>query len=324
MFNAGYADEKNVYYLYNALIPVRREGVDYTRVLPGDRSDLVWSEYLPLDALPQVENPASGFIQNCNATPFRTTTGDDNPRPERFSPTAGIDAHLNNRTLRSLSLFGGEAKISRDDFLRFKFDRVYDRAGPMFTEAIGPVLAGLTPASDAERRGLELFKRWDGATQPESLEAALAILTFEPISRDHAGPKGGDALASYRKAVAFLMDHYGTLEVPLGTVQRLHRGDVDLPVGGGPDVLAAVHTKIKKDKLVGYQGDSYVLVVDFAPGKTTSAAVVQYGASDRPGTRHYADQAPLFVAQKLRPSLRTEGEIRAQMEREYHPGEEAH
>jgi penicillin amidase/acyl-homoserine-lactone acylase len=323
MFNAGYADAGDVFYVYNALLPVRREGFDYTRVLPGDRSDLVWSTYLPFDALPQVKNPASGFIQNCNATPFRTTTGDDNPLPSRFSPTAGIDTYVNNRTLRSLSLFGGEGSVGRDDFLRFKFDRVYDREGPMFTDAIEPVLARLSPADDAERRGLELFRRWDGATQPESLEAALAILTFQPIARGHAGPKGDDALRSFRAAVAFLMQHYGTLEVPLGTVQRLHRGAVDLPLGGGPDVIAAVHTRIENDKLVGYQGDSYVLIVDFAKDRTTSAAISQYGASDRPGSRHYADQAPLFVQQKLRPSLRTEAEIRAHLEREYHPGEEA-
>jgi acyl-homoserine-lactone acylase len=84
-----------------------------------------------------------------------------------------------------------------------------------------------------------------------------------------------------------------------------------------------VYTRIERDKLVGYQGDSYVLIVDFAKDRTTSAAISQYGASDRPGSRHYADQAPLFVQQKLRPSLRTEAEIRAKLEREYHPGAEA-
>jgi acyl-homoserine-lactone acylase len=324
MFNAGYADADDVFYVYNALIPVRREGFDYTRVLPGDRSDLVWSTYLPFDALPQVKNPASGFVQNCNGTPFRTTTGDENPRAERFSPTAGIDTSVNNRTMRSLSLFGGEGKIGRDDFLRFKFDRAYDREGPIFTDAIDPVLARLSPANDAERRGLELFKRWDGGTQPESLEAALAILTYQPIASRHGELRGDEALASYRAAVAFLMKHYGTLEVPLGTVQRLRRGAVDLPLGGGPDVIAATYAHIEGDKLVGYQGDSYVLIVDFAKDRTTSAAISPYGASDRPGSHHYADQAPLFVQQKLRPSLRTEAEIRAQLEREYHPGEEAH
>lgn len=321
MFNAGYADAGDVLYVYNALLPVRREGFDYTRVLPGDRSDLVWTSYLPFDALPHVENPASGFVQNCNGTPFRTTTGEGNPRPESFSSTAGIDTVVTNRTLRSLELFGGDKPIGRDDFLRFKFDRAYDRSGPIFTEVIAPILARPSPEGDAERRGLELLRRWDGGTQPESLEAALAILTYRPIAYTGAGPD--EALASFREAVAFLMKHYGTLEVPLGTVQRLHRGTVDLPLGGGPDVMAAVYARIEKDKLVAYQGDSYVLVVDFAKDRTTSAAISQYGASDRPGSPHYADQAALFVQQKLRPSLRTEAEIRAQLEREYHPGQEA-
>ena len=37
---------------------------------------------------------------------------------------------------------------------------------------------------------------------------------------------------------------------------------------------------------------------------------------------HYADQAPLFARRALKPSWRTEAELREHLEREYHPGEE--
>jgi len=43
---------------------------------------------------------------------------------------------------------------------------------------------------------------------------------------------------------------------------------------------------------------------------------------DRPSSPHYADQAPRFIRHELKKSLREEGEIRAQLEREYRPGEE--
>ncbi|MDD1750255.1 MAG: acylase, partial [Methanothrix sp.] len=90
-FNCGYADrEGNIYYLYNACIPVRAEGYDWSQYLPGDTSKTLWTEYLPFDKLPQVKNPVSGFIQNCNSTPFQTTVGPDNPKAEDYSPTCGI------------------------------------------------------------------------------------------------------------------------------------------------------------------------------------------------------------------------------------------
>jgi acyl-homoserine-lactone acylase len=36
-----------------------------------------------LDELPQVLNPASGFVQNCNSSPFTTTSG-SNLEPKDF------------------------------------------------------------------------------------------------------------------------------------------------------------------------------------------------------------------------------------------------
>jgi hypothetical protein len=38
MFNYTYADADNIYYLYNALLPLRAEGYDWERHLPGDTS----------------------------------------------------------------------------------------------------------------------------------------------------------------------------------------------------------------------------------------------------------------------------------------------
>jgi acyl-homoserine lactone acylase PvdQ len=46
-----------------------------------------------------------------------------------------------------------------------------------------------------------------------------------------------------------------------------------------------------------------------------------FGASSRPGSKHFADQAPLFVRRETRPVWRTPEEIRAHLEAEYHPGE---
>src|SRR5205823_41362 len=135
MFNTVYADAQHIYFVYNALLPVRREGYDYRAVLPGDRSEVVFTEYVPFDALPQVLDPPAGFVQSCNSTPFTATVGEGNPDAGAFSPTAGVETTQSNRSLRSLALLDPErrAKLSRDDLLEVKWDQRYDPRAAAFT-----------------------------------------------------------------------------------------------------------------------------------------------------------------------------------------------
>jgi len=60
-FNIVYADRNgNIGELYNAKMPNRIEGPDWQKVLPGDRSELIWTDYKDISALPQLWNPESG------------------------------------------------------------------------------------------------------------------------------------------------------------------------------------------------------------------------------------------------------------------------
>ena len=324
-YNTVYADRDHIYYVYNALLPIRAEGHDYRRVLPGDRAELVWRSYLPFEALPQVENPRAGFVQNCNSTPYQTTLGDDNPRADAFPEAAGIETKMNNRAHRSLALFGGTSPIARADFLRFKWDNTYAPEAPIFEKLIRPLLSSFQPATDDERRAIELLRTWDGRADEGSTGGALAIAAWRPMADDGQvvpKEKTADPAVALRRAIELLRGNFGGVEVRLGDVQRLRRGSVDLPLGGGPDVLNATYTKVRDGRLVAYQGDSYVLIVELTRAGAVSSSVHQYGASNRPSSPHYADQAPLFIRRELKKSWREEADIRAHLEREYRPGEE--
>ncbi len=329
MFNTMYADHDNVFYVYNALIPERSGPWNYEAVLPGDAPGAVWTKYLRFDDLPQVENPASGFVQTCNSTPFGTTTGGllANPLPDAFPHNAGIELDLTNRARRSLELLGAPGAISRERFMAMKWDRTYAKDARVFLEVLN-VLDGAAPADPHEREALAILRAWDGVTSEDSLGATLAILVWRRVDPKHAiGGARGDAdgvspSRALHETVQWLLANFGSVRVRWGDVQRLRRGAVDLPVGGGPDVINAVLARDAWDgRLVGYQGDSYVLEVEFEKDKTTSRSIHQYGASVRAGSPHYADQARLYVAHELKPTLRDPAELAKHTERSYHPGD---
>jgi acyl-homoserine-lactone acylase len=195
----------------------------------------------------------------------------------------------------------------------------------MYTLAIGPALKALGDGANAdEKKAIELLRAWDGEAREDSAAATLAIMTLKSVFKDVRGktdPKMTDAGEALRNAMAYLKQGFGRVDVPLGEVQRLRRGKVDLPLGGGPEALNAVYTDRVDGKLVGNQGDSYVLLVEWSATGVSSRSISQYGTSSREESKHYADQAPLFVKHAFKPTWRTKEELRAHLEREYAPGE---
>ena len=126
-FNITYADkEGNIGEVYNARMPKRIEGVDWTKHLPGDTSELIWDEYLSTDKLPQLWNPSCGWLFSANSTPFKITDPECNNNRSDYSNTMGIEERFTNRARRSLALFSSDSKISESDLLKYRSDTFYD------------------------------------------------------------------------------------------------------------------------------------------------------------------------------------------------------
>lgn len=338
MFNAGYADrDGNIYYVYNARIPVRTEGYDWELFLPGDTSETLWTAYLPYDDLPQILNPASGFVQNANSTPYQTTFGPENPDSADFSPTLGIETHMTNRALRALELFGVDDSITVDEFEAYKWDMGYSAESDI-PKLIATLQAAPPPDDPDLRAAIELLGGWDLTADPDDTATALMILTLNYLNEQDDVPfnatrlVGNGAvpadvlLAGLTEAVATLQEHFGRIDPPWSAVNRLVRGDVDLGLGGAADVLHAIYGDFNAEDgtFHGIAGDSYVALVTWdADGNVLSESIHQFGsATARPDSPHYADQAPLFVERQLKPVWFTEADVRANAERSYRPGEE--
>jgi penicillin amidase/acyl-homoserine-lactone acylase len=301
------------------------EGYDWSQYLPGNTSETLWTEYLPFDQLPQVLNPASGFVQNCNSTPYRTTLGAENPRPETFSPTLGIETELTNRARRALELLGSDPEITEEEFYTYKYDMAYSQDGDM-PRYIEQILAAPVPPEPDLRAALELVRTWDMRATPDSTATGLVIWTLQSLGfpePDEIEPR--DLAQAFADTVHTFKRAHGRVGVPWSEVNRLQRGDLNLGLGGGPDLLHAVTgEQIDDGQLRGRQGDSYVVLVTWdRDGRVHSRSIHQYGSATLDKTSpHYADQAPLFVSRLLKPIWLDEAEIRAHLEREYRPGEE--
>src|SRR5690606_20883056 len=61
-YNIVYADRYDtIYYLSNGKIPRRTPGYDWKGIVPGNTMATLWSKFHPLENLPQVLNPSSGY-----------------------------------------------------------------------------------------------------------------------------------------------------------------------------------------------------------------------------------------------------------------------
>lgn len=309
--NTLYADkEGNVFYVYNGMFPVRAEGYDWAGVVPGNTSETLWSEFYPFDKLPQVLNPPSGFVQTCNNSPFHTTAGEGNPNPGDFPAAMGIETGMTNRGLRALELYGSDGSITREEFHAYKYDKTYSAESGQMSR-FERFLKDAEPDDPLLEEGLALLKGWDRTVTKDNTAAALAVLVFET----------GMGL---REACETLMEHHGRLDVPWQEMMRLRRGDLDLGLGGGPDCLRALDVSLQEDgRFMGVNGDCYFLMAEWdKDGNVRSEAIHQFGAATvDEESPHYADQAPLFAEETMRPTLLSEEAVRAHLEREYRPGE---
>ena len=306
--NTIYADQNGeIAYVYNAAMPVREEGWNWREYLPGDRSELIWQSYHPLSALPLYHNPDAGWVLSANQTPFDATALGENLDPDDYSSTFGIEPRMTNRAHRGLALLRAESSLTAERLEAIKFDKVYAE-----NSAVGRLIREILAmdfSDDADLASAQaVLAGWDMSTNTQSRAAALGVLTAVRTihNRHHEDPWDMDPAEALREAADELMLHYGRLDPSWGEVNRMIRGEVNLPLGGGPDILRAIYGASdqldENGQLRAVAGDTSIMFVEWMPdGELRSRAIHQYGSAtlDRM-SEHYADQAGLFAGEEWR------------------------
>jgi acyl-homoserine-lactone acylase len=356
--NTVYADDQgNIAYWHGNFMPVRDRTIDWSKPVDGTTPATEWKGVHELDQGIHIYNPASGWIENCNSTPF-TASGESSPSRKDY-PTYMAPDGQNLRALNAIRVLSREHQFTLDKLIAAGYDHylyAFEILLPSLAKAYHAPEQLSDSLSSVLQAPMRVLESWDRYSSENSVATTLAVewaislgAKFQAIwaeQKDNdqvnvfhrvaqeTSPR--DLLAALTVAVNSLQAKYGRWDVPWGDINRFQRrtGQIteihydslpSLPVGmasGRWGSLPAFDCRSSANgmKQYGYSGNSFIAAVEF--GKRVRArSVVTGGQSSDPSSPHFMDQAELFIRGQLKEVLFYPEDVMKHVERQYHPGE---
>lgn len=329
----------DIYYLRNGRVPIRAKGVDPSKPIPGNTSATEWQGIHPISDLVQITNPPSGYMHNCNVTPFGMMK--DSPLvPEKYIPyiyNASRTAPRHQRAEMMTELLDTANKVTLDDAIDIAFSpRVYHaelwqaRLKTAWAKANSAPSASSVSSDGSGRAGVtadatevfDLIQKWNRRSDADS-EGALAYYAFKKGLGSELGRQvevpaeitDDQLVTAVGKASEWLKSNFGSLRVPYGRYFRVGRkgGHRTFPVGGGSlngganNVAMATPRAISFNavgkEMVGAGGQTSTQIVVLS-NPPQSYAIIPLGESDHQESGHWDDQAEkLFSKSKAAPTF---------------------
>lgn len=360
IFNTIYADRHgDIMFLYNGIVPKRDPGFDWERPVDGNDPRTDWLGIHTIDELPQIINPASGYVQSCNATPF-TITDDGNGFVGDFPPYMVREKHDDKRRAQvSRMLLRKMNDVTFDQWQAAAFDTTIYWALTEFPKYRREWDRLRHTDPDLAARAEPYFSHlsnWDYKCSVDSTQATLCCAWYEKLYGELYGSETmvrqyvqnpGSKFQALIEAADGLKKTFGDWKIAWGDINRIQRhanvadffqipfsDDMpSVPSAGLPGPLGVVFNMyftptielppvkvIKKHYAV--VGHSYVATVEFGD-RIQGGSLTQFGSSGHPDSPHFMDQAQLVSERRFKPQLFYWEDVVSGCQEVYHPGDEA-
>ena len=355
-----FADTKgNIAYWHGNYIPIRDTAYHWSQPVDGSIAATEWKGLHPVNEIVHTINPASGWIQNCNSTPY-TVSGNASPLRYNYPAYMAPDGE-NFRGINAVKVLTKENKFT----LQTMIDAGYNRYMAAF-EVLVPALlkayetGSMNGLSDSVttilKEPMALLKNWDYYSSNESVATTLAIewaqLLNNNIRKVYVDIGEADQVAYTKyfaekattndlvnpllKAVANLQKKYGTWNVAWGSINRFQRisSGLDPVFDDNKESVAVPFASALWGMLPSYNsrsfsgtvnrygvnGNSFVCVVEFGQ-KIKAKSLLAGGNSGDPNSPHFKDQLLMFSKGIFKDVLFYKEEVMKNATRTYHPGE---
>lgn len=356
--NTVFADRQgNIAYWHGNFIPRRSPAFDWSRPLDGSDPATAWKGLHRVKEIVQLRNPATGWLQNCNSTPF-TAAAAASPKPGGFPAYMAPDPE-NFRGINAVRVLGRGERYTLASLIEAAYDpylAAFEPLIPSLLAAHEAAYAGQDTLAIALKDPVAVLRTWDYTCGVTSIPTTLAILWAERLTalvRTRLQPGQASDIISINtlmvnastpaeklqmlaETVRELETRFGTWRTSWGELNRFQRltGKIQesyddqqpsLPVGFTPSVwgsLAAFGARYGNNtkRRYGYVGNSFVAVVEFGP-TLKAKSILAGGQSSDPASPHFRDQAEWYARERFKDVLFYREDVEKDAERIYRPGQ---
>jgi acyl-homoserine-lactone acylase len=331
--NTVFADDKgNIAYWHGNFIPKRDNKFDWSQPVDGTTSATEWGGLHSLDEMVHVYDPASGWIQNCNSTPF-TVSGSSSPKKENYPSYMAPDAE-NYRAINAERLLSEAKGLTIDKLIK---EIGYSHYLSAFEVLLPPLFAAYDELGESDslkqilNEPVTLLRSWD---RNSSVFSAATTLAIEWASKATGNISSKEKLNLLFETMKDLEKRFGSWKTVWGDVNRYQRlgsgekfddGRPGLPCGLAPYAFGSLPSFVSRrfpgtNKRYGYSGNSFIACVEFGK-KIKAKSVITGGQSFDPSSKHFTDQAQMYLDGNFKDILFYKEDVLKHVERKYHPGE---
>jgi acyl-homoserine-lactone acylase len=356
--NTVFADDKgNIAYWHGNYIPRRDTAYNWMEPVDGSIPATEWKGLHPLHETIHLYNPASGWIQNCNSTPF-TASGSSSPKKEQY-PFYMATEPDNFRGMNAVRLLRKDSAFTIDKIIATGYNTylaAFEELVPAFVKGFENNIPKSDSLYTQLSEAVQTLQSWDRHASESSVATTLAIEWIQKLRRFINRVQVNGAAVDFVQRVQIyartgstqqmaeallevkreLTNKFGNWQVAWGSLNRYQRltGQLNeifddtkpsLPAGMVASTWGCLPSFVSdyrngSQKRYGYNGNSFVCAVEFGK-KIKAKSLLTGGNSGNPASAHFSDQAEMYTKGKFKDVLFYKEDILQHAERTYHPGE---